>query len=87
MRSASVVWALCLHDEPGALKHEASGRLDADGLRVMRAGCPGAMVFKSSGRAGRESGSHGYLCGLLPSGPHGDDCLIDVNRSGGAHGS
>jgi hypothetical protein len=73
MRSASVVRALCLHDEPGALKHEASGVLDADGLRVMRADCPGAMVFKSSGRAGRESGSHGNLYGLLPSGLYGND--------------
>jgi hypothetical protein len=59
MRSASVVWALCLHDEPGALKHEASNCLDGSGLRVRSAGWFGAMVFKSSGRAGREGGLHG----------------------------
>jgi hypothetical protein len=42
-------------------------------LMVMRAGCPGAMVFKSSGRARRESGSHGNLYELLPSGSYGND--------------
>jgi hypothetical protein len=52
-------------------------------LLAMRAGCPGAMVFESSGRAGREGGAHGNPCGLLPSGPHGDDCLIGAIRESG----